>query len=89
VTEKGEAFGYLRDYSDQAELQGLFHLDLDTTQMRARWVPVKGASGRKRRERIISGLYGADGEALVHGLDDDPAGRVGVSWSSVKVEHTQ
>jgi hypothetical protein len=28
-------------------------------------------------------LYGADGEALIHSFDDDPAGRVGISWSLV------
>lgn len=85
VTDKGEVYGYLRDYS-KPELQGLFHLDLDTIQFRARWVPIKGASGRKGQHGIISGLYGADGDALVHNIEDDPAGRVGISWSAITSE---
>lgn len=89
LTDKGEAYGYLRDYFEPPVPQGLFHLDLDTTQLRARWIPVKGASGRKGQQRIISGLYGADGEALIHSFDDDPAGRVGISWSLINTGHVQ
>jgi hypothetical protein len=81
VTEQGDVYGYLRDYQQNTTVQGLFHLDVNTATGRVRWTPIVPGSGLKGQAGVISGLWGADGEYLVHGFDSDPSGRAAVSWS--------
>lgn len=81
VTNQGDVYGFLRDYFKPNAVQGLFHLDVDSAAGYARWAPVMAASGAKGEPGVVVGLWGADGEYLVHGYADDPAGRPGVSWS--------
>lgn len=82
LTSQGEVYGFLRDYS-KPELQGLFHLEPDAKNAVVKWVPVEGASGGKGQAGVFQGLWGADGETLIHGYADDPAGWTGVSRSIV------
>jgi len=81
ITEKGDAYGFLQDFSSPTALQGLFYLQTDKRTGSARWVPVAGGTGRKGESGVISGLWGAQGDYIVHGYGDDAAGRLGVSWS--------
>jgi hypothetical protein len=83
LTGEGDVYGYLRDRQLAMKVQGLFHLDLDSAKAQVRWVPVKGASGLDGEPRVSFGLYGADGNVLVHGYDGDAAGRAGVSWTAI------
>ncbi len=81
VTPSGDVYGHLEDYSKPNGLQGLFYLEFDRNKGTVRWEPVGGGSGRKDQPGVVSGLWGADGESLVYNRFDDPAGRMGVSWS--------
>lgn len=81
VTEHGGVYGSLRDYSNPDAMQGLFHLEVDAAAGLVRWMPVIGAAGKKGQPGVVSRLWGAEGEYLVHGYDDDPSGNWAVSWS--------
>jgi hypothetical protein len=83
VTNSRDVYGHLHDYSKPTALQGLCHLEFDRVNGTVRWEPVRGASGQKDQAGIVTGLWSADGESIVHNLSDDPAGRMAVSWSTI------
>jgi len=85
VTDRGDVYGYLRDYSDSNAPRGLFYLQKDEDARSVRWLPVAGAAGKSGQAGVVNGLWGADGEYLVHGFGDDPSGRWGVSWSLPRI----
>jgi len=81
ATNDGEVYGSLRNSGNPDSVQGLFHLDLDATAGLAHWTPVIGASGKQSQRGVVSRLWGADGNYLVHNFADDPPGRSAASWS--------
>jgi len=83
LTAAGDVYGHLEDYSKPNGPQGLFSLELDRNNGTVRWRPIPRASGPKTQRGVVSGLWGADGDSLVYNIFDDPAGRMGVSWSNV------
>lgn len=83
VTDSADVYGFLRDNANPGTTRGLFYLAKDSVRGVVKWVPVRGASGRQGEHGVVNGLWGVDGNALVHGYDDDPAGRVALSWSVI------
>lgn len=63
--------------------QGVYSLELDEAAKAVRWSPVEGAVGARTSPGIVVRLWGADGQYLVLGRANDPAGVTAVHWAMV------
>jgi hypothetical protein len=84
ILASGNAYGVLvnREKTDDPT-QGLYSLELDETAKVARWLPVESAVGVRTSPGTVVRLWGADGEFLVMGRAQDPAGVIAVHWATV------
>jgi hypothetical protein len=64
-------------------IQGLYSLELDESAKTVRWVAVEGALGSRKSSGTVLRLWGADGEFLVLGRAQDPAGLTALHWAAV------
>jgi hypothetical protein len=80
----GNAYGVLinRERTDDP-MQGLYSLQADETAKVVGWLPVESAVGPRTGPATVIRLWGTDGEYLVLGRSQDPAGTAAVHWAKV------
>ena len=80
----GNAYAALisRERADNSK-QGLYSMELDEVAKAVRWSPVDGAVGPRTGPPMVVKLWGTDGEYLVLGRSQDPAGSAAVHWAKV------
>jgi hypothetical protein len=80
----GNAYAALisRERADNSK-QGLYSIELDEVAKAVRWSPVDGAVGPRTGPPMVVKLWGTDGEYLVLGRSQDPAGSAAVHWAKV------
>lgn len=80
----GNAYGVLVNrQKDEDPRQGLYSLQLDEVAKKVRWLPVDNAVGPRPSSAMVVKLWGTDGEYLVLGRSQDPAGSAALHWAKV------
>jgi hypothetical protein len=84
VSKAGDVYGYLTHASDKNRSgDGLYSLTVDQAALIARWTPVQTASAGTAKSGTVFQVWGADGEDLVVGRREDPAGSLALHWVPV------
>jgi hypothetical protein len=74
----GNVFGFF----SHGGTGGLYFLTLDESANSAQWIEVPGTMGQYTKAGVVVGLWGSDGDNLLVSRGDDPAGQLGLHWTT-------
>ena len=74
----GNVFGFF----SRGGTGGLYFLALEESANSAQWIEVPGTVGEYTKAGVVVGLWGSDGDQLLVSRGDDPAGQLGLHWTT-------